>query len=101
MTTLALRTAGRPRSTLFAAPGRRPARVVFPALHQDWRRLVRRLLVPLALGLAAAAAVQAQAWPSKPVTLLVPFPPGGSTDVIARAVGPKLQQQLGGTFIVD
>jgi tripartite-type tricarboxylate transporter receptor subunit TctC len=60
---------------------------------------VKRLLATLALGLAAVAAQAA--WPEKPVTLLVPFPPGGSTDAIARAVGPKLQEKLGGTFIVD
>jgi tripartite-type tricarboxylate transporter receptor subunit TctC len=60
---------------------------------------VKRLLVTLAFGLAAVAAQAA--WPEKPVTLLVPFPPGGSTDAIARAVGPKLQEKLGGTFIVD
>ena len=53
----------------------------------------------LSLGLASAA--HAQAWPAKPVTLLVPFPPGGSTDMIARTLGPKLQEKLGGTFIVD
>ena len=58
-------------------------------------------LASIALGLVAAAAVQAQAWPSKPVTLLVPFPPGGSTDMIARTLGPKLQEKLGGTFIVE
>ena len=61
---------------------------------------MRKLLVTLALGVAAAGA-HAQAWPSKPVTLLVPFPPGGSTDMIARTVGAKLQEKLGGTFIVD
>jgi tripartite-type tricarboxylate transporter receptor subunit TctC len=62
---------------------------------------MRKLLTTLALGLAAATGAQAQAWPSKPVTLLVPFPPGGSTDMIARTLGPKLQEKLGGTFIVD
>jgi tripartite-type tricarboxylate transporter receptor subunit TctC len=56
-------------------------------------------LATLAFGLTAVAAQAA--WPEKPVTLLVPFPPGGSTDAIARAVGPKLQEKLGGTFIVD
>jgi tripartite-type tricarboxylate transporter receptor subunit TctC len=58
-------------------------------------------LAAMALGLAAASAAQAQAWPNKPVTLLVPFPPGGSTDMIARTLGTKLQEKLGGTFIVD
>ena len=62
---------------------------------------MKQLLISLALGLAAATGAQAQAWPSKPVTLLVPFPPGGSTDLIARTLAPQLQARLGGTFIVE
>jgi tripartite-type tricarboxylate transporter receptor subunit TctC len=62
---------------------------------------MRKLIATFALGLAAAAGAHAQAWPSKPVTLLVPFPPGGSTDLIARTVGAKLQEKFGQTFIVD
>lgn len=58
-------------------------------------------LAGVAAGLALAGAVHAQAWPSKPVTLLVPFPPGGSTDLIARTLQPKLQEKLGGTFIIE
>ncbi|MEK8049244.1 tripartite tricarboxylate transporter substrate binding protein [Ideonella sp. DXS22W] len=66
----------------------------------------RRLLgagAVLAAALAGsfAASAPAFAYPDKPVTLVVPFPPGGSTDAIARALGPKLQEKLGGTFIVD
>ncbi len=58
------------------------------------------------LGCAAAllltlSAAQAQSWPSKPVTLLVPFPPGGSSDMIARTLSLKLQEKLGGSFIVQ
>ena len=62
---------------------------------------MRTLLTTLVLGLATAGGVQAQTWPDKPVTLLVPFPPGGSTDMIARTLTPKLQEKLGGTFIVE
>ena len=62
---------------------------------------MKRLLTTLVLGLVAAAGVQAQGWPDKPVTLLVPFPPGGSTDLIARTLSPRLQEKLGGTFIVE
>ena len=49
----------------------------------------------------AASAVCAQAWPARPVTLVVPFPPGGSTDAIARAIGPSLNKSFGQSFIVD
>jgi tripartite-type tricarboxylate transporter receptor subunit TctC len=63
--------------------------------------MIKQLLISLSLGLAVVAAAQAQSWPTKPVTLLVPFPPGGSTDMIARSLGPQLEKKLGGTFIVD
>jgi tripartite-type tricarboxylate transporter receptor subunit TctC len=49
----------------------------------------------------AAGAVQAQSWPSKPITLIVPFPAGGTTDVLARALGDKLSQSLGQPVIVE
>ena len=56
------------------------------------------LLVMLASVFTLGAA---HAWPDKPVTLVVPFPPGGATDLIARTLAPKLQEKLGGTFITD
>ena len=59
---------------------------------------MKKLLCSLAATLAMTSAM---AWPDKPVTLIVPFPPGGSTDLIARTLLPKLQEKLGGTFIVD
>lgn len=62
---------------------------------------MKKLLTILALGLVATTAAHAETWPAKPVTLLVPFPPGGSTDMIARTLGTKLQERFGGTFLVD
>lgn len=48
-----------------------------------------------------ALSAQAQAFPSKPLTLLVPFPPGGSTDMVARVIAEKLQAGLGRTVVVE
>ncbi len=62
---------------------------------------MKKLLTLLAFGFAAIAGAHAQAWPQKPVTLVVPFPPGGSTDSIARAIGPQLSKTFGQTFIVE
>ncbi len=50
---------------------------------------------------AAFGLTQAMAWPDKPVTLVVPFPPGGSTDLIARTLSSKLPEKIGGTAIVE
>jgi tripartite-type tricarboxylate transporter receptor subunit TctC len=55
----------------------------------------------LSLASAALPAIGQDKWPSKPITAVVPFPPGGSTDAIARAIGSKLQQQLGQPIIVE
>ena len=55
----------------------------------------------LAAGLLTAFAAAAQTWPDKPVTMVVPFPPGGSTDQVARAVGPFLTDKFKQSFLVD
>ena len=62
---------------------------------------MKRLITTLLCGALAATGALAQSWPDKQVTLLVPFPPGGSTDMIARTLAPKLQEKFGANFIVD
>ena len=75
------------------------------------RTLNRRHLIQ-AIGLAVAmlggsamaqatSAGSGQAWPNKPISLIVPFPAGGTTDVLARALADKLTQSLGQTVIVE
>ena len=49
----------------------------------------------------AASLAQAQAWPSRPVKLVVPFSPGGFTDVVARILGQKLTESLGQPVIIE
>ena len=61
---------------------------------------MKKTLIGLALAIAATASAFA-AYPDKPVTVVVPFPPGGSTDNIGRVIAQQLQERLGGSFIVD
>lgn len=54
-----------------------------------------------ALALAAAAPALAQAYPSKPITLLVPYAPGGATDIIGRVIAEELSQSIGQRVVVE
>ena len=59
-------------------------------------------LAGLCLGLAALPAARAEdSYPTKPVRFIVTFPPGGSSDLVARAVAAKLADRLGQSFIID
>jgi len=62
-------------------------------------RLTRRSLV--LAGVASPLVARAQTWPSGNIRLIVPYPPGGSTDTIARLMQPTLQQRLGATIIIE
>ncbi|WP_370653254.1 tripartite tricarboxylate transporter substrate binding protein BugE [Lacisediminimonas sp.] len=59
------------------------------------------LLASIIAGLMAMPVASAQPYPSKPIRLIVPFPPGGTTDIIGRAVGDRLSRELGQPVIID
>ena len=62
---------------------------------------LRRTLLGLAATALLPLAAWAQAYPSKPITLLVPFPPGGPTDLVARVLAKKMSEQMGQSIVID
>ena len=58
-------------------------------------------VIVAAIALAGAGSVAAQAWPAKPVRIVVPFTPGGGLDIQARLFGKKFYETLGQTFVVE
>jgi tripartite-type tricarboxylate transporter receptor subunit TctC len=58
-------------------------------------------LVAIAAGLLVAASAAAQSWPQKPVRFIVPFPPGGATDISARMLGQKLTEMWGQSVVIE
>ena len=68
--------------------------------HAKWARRAA-LLGGFASLLSFTASVQAAGYPERPVTLVVAFPPGGPSDVLARIVGKKMEELLGQPFVIE
>jgi tripartite-type tricarboxylate transporter receptor subunit TctC len=75
--------------------------------QNDWRHPMTTLSYALAstltclLALAAPFAAQAQAWPNKPIRVIVPFAAGSTTDIVARAISDKVSASLGQQLVID
>jgi tripartite-type tricarboxylate transporter receptor subunit TctC len=74
-----------------------------PPLQHPFCATRRRVLtmIPALVALATGGVRAATDWPARPVRLVVPFPPGGSTDILGRSIAQKLQEALGQPFIVE
>lgn len=62
---------------------------------------VSGLCIALVLGIMLSGGAHAQAWPARPVRIVVSFPPGSTPDTVARVLAPKLQEALGQPFVVE
>ncbi|WP_423458929.1 Bug family tripartite tricarboxylate transporter substrate binding protein [Ottowia sp. VDI28] len=65
------------------------------------KRSLLKLMASAACAAFPLAHAYAESWPAKPMTLVVPWPAGGGTDVIARTVATKLQERLGHPFVIE
>src|SRR5688572_6571203 len=70
------------------------------AIHEE-HVMKRFTLLLVALAFGGAAAAQQQAWPTRPLRIVIPWPPGQATDLMARIVAQKLSEQLGQQVIAD
>ena len=90
--------------------GGNPSRATRLAKQTPKVRLIGRFVAPESLAVAlltgllavgAATGAAAQAYPNRPITLVVPFPPGGGNDALARAVAERMSKTLGEQVVVD
>ena len=79
---------------------RKKAEVRSQKAEASWPRVILRISACI-VGCALAAAAGAQQYPARPIRLIVPFPPGGSNDIVARLIGTHMTERLGKSVLVD
>lgn len=71
--------------------------IPFPSL----RSMLNCAMATMAFAASAAPALAQSSYPNKPITLVVPFAPGGGNDILARLIAPKMSQQLGQSIVIE
>jgi tripartite-type tricarboxylate transporter receptor subunit TctC len=64
-------------------------------------KALRALFAVICAGIVPAPAWSVESYPSKPIRIIVPFPPGGGLDILARALAPRMTENLGGSVVVE
>ena len=72
-----------------------------PLLSFDLRRLAACLLLGSAALLPAVQSIAQEKFPSRPIRVLVPWPPGGTVDIVARVIAPKMAEGLGQPMVIE
>src|SRR5215468_5422517 len=68
---------------------------------QEWSAAMSGKFLSVAFALLLASAAQAQDYPSRPITMIVPFPAGGPTDTLGRIMAEGMRRQLGQTIVIE
>src|SRR5262245_48420697 len=70
-------------------------------VEEGMRRIIFTAIATSLAVFTTIAAASAQTFPNRPITLVVPFPPGGSTGIVARVLAEKMSETLGQSVIID
>src|SRR5262245_27952878 len=78
-----------------------PTRCIITKRRKHGMRAIRVFVAFIAGMLCAGGVAWSQAYPAKPVRVVIPFPPGGANDIVARILFQKISEQMGQTFVVE